>query len=102
MIGDLWKVLKGKLSSKLVEEQSAEIGRWIDRTSDLCNRFEKLENQIRPMLAGVGRIIAKQDPLYGTVEVDPVRRADSDKLADEVIERLKAEDMARRHTEGKL
>lgn len=35
-------------------------------------------------------------------ELSPERKAESDKLGDAVIGRLIAEDMARRHTEGKL
>lgn len=66
------------------------------------NKLDKLSLQIGSITPGLGRIIAKLDPMYGRPEQDSARKAESDRLGDQVIERLKAEHLARQHTEGKL
>jgi|HubBroStandDraft_2_1064218.scaffolds.fasta_scaffold166512_2 hypothetical protein len=43
----------------------------------------------------LGRIIAKLDPLYGVDEQDPARRAESDRISRQAMERLEAEAKAR-------
>ena len=62
----------------------------------------------------LGRIIAKLDPMYGKPETKPWkddpaamqawadRKAESDRLAEEAIKRLEAEDWARKHTLGEI
>lgn len=57
-------------------------------------------NQIRTITPGMARIITKLDPQFARNELDPERKAESDKLGDEVIAKLIAEDKARRHTFG--
>lgn len=54
----------------------------------LLNKLER-EIQIRDRM--LGRIIAKLDPNYIGDEADPLRKAESDRLSDEVIKRLYAE-----------
>lgn len=69
---------------------------------ELHNEMGKLQHQINILLPGLGRIIAKLDPMYGKPEIDPARKTESDRLGEEAIARLIADSMARRHTEGKL
>lgn len=68
-------------------------------TEGLSSRITNLE---RTLLPGLGRVIAKLDPLYGVPEDDPARVAESKDLGEQAIRRIKAEAMARDHTEGKL
>lgn len=42
----------------------------------------------------IGRLIAKLDPIYSTSEHDPARRAESDRIGDEVMRKLLAEHKA--------
>ncbi len=55
----------------------------------------------RATSSGVSRIIAKLDPMYSSPELDPTRKANSDKIG-EAIEKLIAEEKARMHIDGKL
>jgi len=43
----------------------------------------------------LGRIIAKLDPLFGVPEDDPARKAASNKLSNDIIAKLKAEQSVR-------
>ena len=65
-----------------------------DHTAYQDREFQKILNQIAVHNRALGRIIAKVDPQYNRSEFDPERRAESDKLADEVIARLHAEHKA--------
>lgn len=51
---------------------------------------------------GIGQIIAKIDPMFGKPEIDADRKAESDKLSQEAIARILADDMARKHTLGEI
>ncbi len=62
--------------------------------------IQRIELRLSAMSAGMGRIVAKLDPMYGKSEFDPARKAESDKLGEETIRRLEAEDWARRHSVG--
>lgn len=78
-----------------------------DSIENMRNHFlaetKRRDEQIRPLLAAFGRIIAKQDPYFGRHETDDIeRRRESDALGEQVIEKLKAEDKAQRHTLGEL
>lgn len=42
----------------------------------------------------LARIITKLDPMYGKDELDPQRRADSNRIADEVLNRIRTENTA--------
>ena len=61
-----------------------------------------LRNDTNAYFNGVARLLTKLDPTYGQSVFDPTRKAASDKLAEQVITKLKAEDLARRHTLGEL
>lgn len=62
-----------------------------DAVRSLSSDIYKLAIQVQAQQLGIGRIIAKLDPAYGGPEIDPTRRAESDKLGKQVIERLAAE-----------
>ena len=49
---------------------------------------------------GLAMIIAKLNPLFHIPEDDPRRKADSDKIGDEVIKKLEAEFKAQRQHQG--
>jgi len=68
----------------------------------LDTRLFKMQNQLGAIGPGLGRVIAKLDPMYGKDEQDPTRKAESDALGEQVMARLKAEHLARQHTEGNL
>ncbi len=74
--------------------------------SELENRLDALDATLKGMKAvniatsvAIGRVLAR-DPVNTTSEFDPVRKAESDRLGAEAIDRLIAEDAARRHTFG--
>lgn len=69
----------------LLTRMSAELGRRQDAHSEM----------LRVQCQALGRIITRIDPQYGRDETDPQRRAESDALGKEVIEKLWAEDAAR-------
>lgn len=58
-------------------------------------QLDAIEKRLNIILHGQGRVIAKIDAKYAESEFSPERRAESDKLADEVIVRLEAEAKAR-------
>jgi hypothetical protein len=58
--------------------------------------------ELRVATEALGKILSALQPMFARSEFDPERRAESDKLGQEVIERLIAEDWARKHTPGEL
>ena len=69
----------------------------IDRDDIRQCQLTRLEDSSRTLAPALGRIIAKLDPTFGQPELDPARKAASDKLADEVLSRLTAEQAVRDH-----
>jgi hypothetical protein len=73
--------------------------------NQLKNEFSRHSNVITSKLTEeskitnliLARLVAKLDPLYAKSEDDPVRKAASDKLSDEVIAKLRAEHAVRDH-----
>jgi hypothetical protein len=55
----------------------------------------KIVNAIAAIGSGLGRIIAKFDPLYAQDELDPERRKASDEIGDKVMAKLTAEHIER-------
>jgi len=66
----------------------------------MLTEIEKLEKQQRVLEDIVGCLIVLNDPLFTIDELNLLRRAESDKLTDEAIRRLYAEQAARDHTVG--
>lgn len=54
----------------------------------------KLINAVHVSQAGLGRVIAKLDPMYGRSEFDPERVAESNRIGEEVLKKLFAEQAA--------
>jgi len=48
----------------------------------------------------MGRLIAKLDPHYAKDEQDPTRKAESDKIGDDVIKKLTSEHIIRNRVGG--
>lgn len=78
-----------------------------DREVSIIMRLQKIHDmseaslkEVRILGPSLGRIIAKLDPQYGKSEFDPIRKDESQALAEDIIKRLRAEDAARRHTTG--
>ena len=67
----------------------------LDDSKDQRQRMLRIEGQLHIITPGLSRIIAKLDAKYAESEHSPERKAESDKLADEVIARLEAEAKAR-------
>ncbi len=78
---------------------------------DQINNFNKYITGVRGELSfikqqnavcnrALGRIINKIDPMYAKDELDPDRKAASDKLADETIRRITGEDQFSNRTRG--
>jgi len=79
------------------------IRRWLGIEELRLNLFyvrKEIQKDYRVTQQALGRIVAKLDPDYNKSESDPSRKAESDRLGEEVIKRLEAEDWARRHTTG--
>ena len=67
---------------------------------DLFYVRKEIQKDYRVTQQALGRIVAKLDPDYNKPESDPARKAESERLGEEVIKRLEAEDWARKHTTG--
>lgn len=65
-------------------------------------RESLLRERVDTFLWANARIIAKIDPNYDTPETDPERRKQSDELGAKIIEKLKAEAAAAKHTTGEV
>lgn len=63
--------------------------------ASLHRKVEKVSAQISTIIPGLGRIIAKLDANYAKDELDPAKRAESDRISEEVIKRLEGEAKAR-------
>lgn len=77
------------------------------RTQDMLiiNSIEtkRLINRVEPVMIGIERIISKLDPMFAQSENpldNPNRKAESDRLGKEAIDRLLAENAARHHSHG--
>ena len=76
------------------------IRRWLG-ISELMQLTEKAYKAAESASYDVGVLRAEITAIW-TDELNPARKAASDALGQKVIARLKAEDMARRHTLGEL
>ncbi len=66
----------------------------------LHNELYELRKTVSSSLTAQARLIAKLEPNFAKSEFDPDRKAESDRLGEKVINRIKAEDWARKHTTG--
>jgi len=78
----------------------------LDRTCDRIERkMDKLYSGVNVNTVALGHILGQIKPILAQAEeidLNPERRKASDELGEQIIEKLKAEDMARRHTAGEL
>lgn len=77
--------------TEIQEDQSA----IMDRLHNLNNELVRLQQSMKAIGHGLGRIIAKIDANYAKNEFDPAKRAESNKIGEEVLKRLNAEAKAR-------
>lgn len=54
-----------------------------------------IKGQLSTITPGLSRVIAKLDANYARDELDPAKRAESQRIADEVLKRLEGEAKAR-------
>lgn len=66
-----------------------------DEHATLHHKSDRILKQVNAITPGLGRVIAKLDTQFGRADIDPTRKAESDKLAEETIKRLEAEAKAR-------
>lgn len=64
----------------------------------ISKSLDNLEQQARPLLVALARMIAQKDKYFAMDELDPRRKAESDVIGEQVIQRLQAEDAVRRRT----
>lgn len=93
----------------------AWLQRWLG-IADLQLRLVKLKQEVYNLQAkqemthneiiihnnAIGRMINKLDPTFIQSYDDPARREESDRIGAKAISLIKAESLARQHTEGKL
>lgn len=81
---------------QIINNQSAISG----QLGQLQRGLQQVSGKVDAITPGLGRIIAKLDPLYGRPEIDPARKEESDALGEATIAKLKAEARAREQTGG--
>lgn len=75
-----------------IQEDQHMIARCLTEIS--VNQTSHLR-QLKILYSGIGRIIAKVDPEYSRDELDPERKAESDKIGASVTNKLIGEHLAR-------
>lgn len=88
------KALEDELELTRLERQM-----WRERFEGQ-EAFKVYDLRIKSLCLGIGRLIGKLEPLYGIPEDSPERRAASDKLGQDIINRLQAEHKAANHSTG--
>lgn len=63
--------------------------------TELRNHQINMQRTLNAIGPGLGRVIAKLDPIVAVSEFDPERKAESDRIGEEVLKRLEAEAKAR-------
>jgi len=61
---------------------------------EIQQRLSSLKQDLKVTNRAIGRIIAKVDPMYAVDEADPLRKAASDALGDDIIAKLLGEHKA--------
>jgi hypothetical protein len=84
----MWNYLSCKLGITALRNLA---GRLNQHAEIQGMKLEKIERQICAITPGLGRIIAKLDPMYVKDELNPQRKKESDAIGEEVIKKLIAE-----------
>ncbi len=82
--------------TEIQEDQSMILRAVTTNIDSLRKRLGTTESVMRIYVSGIGRVIAVLDPNFGIPEDDPRRKADSDRMGNDIIKKLKAEDEIRR------
>jgi hypothetical protein len=93
----MWNYIRRKLRLYEVQEDVVSLEHQI---SYLRNDVKAYAKVVAVQNAALGRIIAKLDPMYGKDELDPARKAASDELGQQVINKLAAERAAQNKLRG--
>lgn len=102
MIKDLWLILTGKLSSRMLEDASLREHNLHMHCDHLVQQAQiERRKFLEPVSIAVGRLVAKLDPTYASDELDPTRRAASDDIGRKAMVRITAEAQARRKMESR-
>lgn len=85
--------------------------KWLQRMFGVDQIYEQINKQHQELSAikgqviasnrGMGRLIAKLDPLYAADELDPIRKKQSDETGAGVIKKLIAEHIESNKLSGK-
>jgi hypothetical protein len=98
----LRRVLGIKVLIYNIDNLEDSVNGLIDDIATLNANVGKLSTLIRVNESALGRIIAKLEPALTKDELDPARKAESDRLGEETIKRLIAEDWALLYTTGEI
>lgn len=99
MLRDLWAVLTDRISLRafeLLRQERDHFQRLASEQGRECEVYRRVLD------AGLGKILAKVDPLYAQSEFDPARREASDAIGRQVIEKLLGEDRAQQHNHSDI
>ena len=90
----MFKWIRDKLNLDLLYLQQSNIR---DELVNLRSQVSVLRTSTNTNNLALGRILAKLEPVLAQSELDPARKADSDKLGNDIIKRLQAEQAVRDH-----
>lgn len=89
----MWKYIRRKLRLYEIQEDQTFLS---DKLDALAAAIDRKTTQETARNLALGRIIAKLDPAYGRSEFDNVRKAESDRLGQEALDKLLGEAQALR------
>lgn len=81
---DIWEVLMGRLSSYDLEDARKSVRQARESVYGLQRDF-------KPLRMAIGRILAKVDPVYCRDELDPMRKVESDEIAEQALKKIYSE-----------
>jgi hypothetical protein len=88
-------------------QQRLDITATYDRIGHIDNHIIKLERKLDALHdrlsvtdRAIGRLVAKLDPTFAQSEFDPARKAESDRIGDEVMRKLIGEHLASKRSEA--
>ncbi len=77
-----------------ITEVQEDQGLLNQRLRGVLTELAAIKGQAIAANRGMGRLLAKLDPLFGTDELDPTRKTDSDRISQDIIKKLIAEHVA--------
>lgn len=79
------------LGIELIYEQVNDLQNYITGVRGELTALKALRTEIAVHNKALGRMIAKLDPIFALDEQSPARKADSERIAEEVIRKLRGE-----------